>query len=51
MAKSESASEVLPYRFEPVSFSNYNDNEEHTSESETDIREQASFTDRLGSTS
>ena len=51
MAERESASEVLPYRFEPVSVSNYSDNEDSTSESETDIREQASFTERLGSTS
>ena len=51
MAEHESTSEVLPYRFEPVSVSNYSDNEDSTSESETDIREQASFTERLGSTS
>ena len=51
MAESESASEVLPYHFEPVSVSNYSNNEDSTSESETDIREQASFTERLGSTS
>ena len=31
--------------------SNYSENEDSTSESEIDIREQASFTERLGSTS
>ena len=34
MAESESASEVLPYRFGPVSVLNYSDNEDSTSESE-----------------
>ena len=47
MAERESMSEVLPYRFEPVSVSNYSDNEDSTSESETNIREQARFTERL----
>ena len=39
---------VKPYQFEPVVDSDYSDNEDDTSESETDIREQASFTERLG---
>ena len=51
MAESESASKVLPYRFEPASVSNYSDNEDSTSESETDIRKQASFMERLWSIS
>ena len=51
MAESKSASEVLPYHFEPMSVSNYSNNEDSISKSETDIREQESFTERLGSTS
>ena len=51
MAESKSASKVLPYCFEPMSVSNYSKNEDSISESETDIREQASFMERLGSTS
>ena len=39
---------VKPYQFEPVVDSDYSDNEDDTSESETDIREQASFTEQLG---
>ena len=39
---------VKPYQFEPVVNSDYSDNEDDTSESETDIREQVSFTERLG---
>ena len=45
IAVSESASEVLPYYFEPVSIASYSDNEDSSSESETNIREQASFTE------
>lgn len=51
MAEKDSGSEIMPYRFEPVSVSSYSDDESSSSESETDIREQASFTERLGSTS
>ena len=36
--KSKNASKVLPYHFRPLSVSNYSDNEESNSESETDIR-------------
>ena len=42
--------EGVPYLFEPVSVSNYSNLDTSSSESETDIREQASFTERLGST-
>ena len=51
MAESEGASKMLPYCFEPVSVSNYSYNEQSTTESESNIREQASFMERLGSTS
>ena len=51
MAEGETTGEIVPYRFEPVSVSNYSDQDTSSSESETDIREQASFTERLGSTS
>ena len=37
------SSEILPYRFEPVSVSSFSEGESSSSESETDIREQASF--------
>ena len=51
MAEGEITSEIEPYCFEAVSISNYSDPDTSSSESETDIREQASFTERLGSTS
>ena len=44
-------SEILPYRFEPESVSSLTVDDSSSSESETDIREQASFTERLASTS
>ena len=44
-------SEILPYRFEPESVSSLTVDDSSSSESETDIREQASFTERLVSTS
>ena len=50
MAEGETTGEIVPYRFEPVSVSNYSDQDTSSSESESDIREQASFTERLGST-
>ena len=43
MAEVETSSEIVPYRFEPVSVSNYSDPDTSSSKSETDIREQASF--------
>ena len=51
MAEGETTGEIVPYRFEPVSVSNYSDQDTSSSKSESDIREQASFTERLGSTS
>ena len=51
MAEGETTGEIVPYRFEPASVSNYSDQDTSSSESESDIREQASFTERLGSTS
>ena len=51
MAEGETTGEIVPYRFVPVSISNYSDPDTSSSESETYIREQASFTERLGSTS
>ena len=51
MAEGETSSKILPYCFEPVSVSNYSDPNTSSSESETDIREQASFTEQLQSTS
>jgi len=51
MAENDS-SEILPYHFEPMSVStNDSADESDSSESEIDIREQASFMERLGSTS
>ena len=51
MAEGETTGEIVPNRFEPVSISNYSDQDTSSSESENDIREQASFTERLGRTS
>ena len=42
---------IVPYRFEPVSVSNYSDPDTSGSKSETNIREQASLMEQLGSTS
>ena len=44
----ETINEIVQYHFDPVSVSNYSDPDTSSSESETDIREQASFTERLG---
>ena len=51
MAEGETTGEIIPYRFEPVSVFNYSDQDTSSSESVSDIREQASFTERLGGTS
>ena len=49
MAESSLNTKIKPYQFEPTDVSGYSDNEDDSSsESETDIREQASFTERLG---
>ena len=45
MAEKETSTKILPYSFEPVSVSNYADEDSSSSESEADIREQASFTE------
>ena len=39
---------IKPYWFELLADSDYSDNKEDTSELETNIREQASFTERMG---
>ena len=51
MAEVETRDEIVPYHFEPVSVSNYSDPDTSSSKSETDMKEQASFTERLRSTS
>ena len=43
MIEGKTSSKISPYRFEPVSVSNYSDQDTSSSKSETDIREQASF--------
>ena len=45
MAEGETIGEIVPYRFEPVSVSNYSDPDTSSSKSESDIREQASYTE------
>ena len=44
-------SEILPYRFEPESVSSLTMNNSSSTKSETDIIEQATFMERLVSTS
>jgi len=48
MAESSADTEIRPYQFEPRDVSGYSEHEDDSSESETDIREQASFMERLG---
>ena len=43
------SAEVKPYQFEPTAAASYSDDESDLDESDTDIREQASFTESLGS--
>ena len=43
------SAEVKPYQFEPTAVASYSDDESDSDESDTDIREQASFTERLRS--
>ena len=43
------SAEVKPYQFEPTAAASYSDDKSDSDESDTDIREQASFTERLGS--
>ena len=40
--------EVTPYQFEPTTVASYSDEESDSGESDTDVQEQASFTERLG---
>ena len=42
------STEIKPYQFEPSTVANYSDEESDSGESDTDVREQASFTERLG---
>ena len=42
------STEIKPYQFEPTDISGYSDDDDDSSKSETDIREQASFKERLG---
>ena len=39
----------MPYQFEPTAVASYSDDESDSDESDTEIREHASFTERLGS--
>ena len=48
MAESTITAEVKPYQFEPMTVVCYSDEESDSDESDTDVREQASFTERLG---
>jgi len=48
MAESSADTEIRPYQFDPTDVSGYNEHEDDSSESETDRREQASFTKCLG---
>ena len=48
MAESTITAEVKPYQFEPTTVACYSDEESDSDESDTDVREQASFTERLG---
>ena len=54
MAESSSnvgrGNEIKPYQFEPVHATDYSDSEDDSSESETKIRDQASFIEHLGTT-
>jgi len=43
-----SGNEIKPYQFEPVHATGHSDSEDDSSKSETEIREQASFTEHLG---
>ena len=43
------SAEVKPYQFKPTAAASFSDNESDSDETDTDIREQASFTECLGS--
>ena len=48
MAESTITAEVKPYQFEPTTVACYSDEERDSDESDTNVREQASFTEHLG---
>ena len=48
MAESTITAEFKAYQFEPMTGSCYSDEESDSDESDTDVREQASFTEHLG---
>lgn len=48
MAESTLSAEIEPYQFEPTTVSCYSDEDSNSDESDADVREQASFTERLG---
>ena len=43
------SADIQPYQFEPTAVASYSDDESDSDESDTEIREQASFTECLGS--
>ena len=47
MAESTLSAEIEPYQFEPTTVACYSE-DSNSDESDTDVREQASFTERLG---
>ena len=48
MAESTITTEVKPYQFELTSVACYSDEDSDSDESDTDVRQQVSFTERLG---
>lgn len=46
MAESTLSAEIEPYQFEPTTVSCYSDEDSNSDESDADVREQASFTER-----
>ena len=47
-AESTLSTEIEPYQFEPTTVACYSDEDSNSDESDTDVQEQASFTERLG---
>ena len=48
MAGSTLSAEIELYQFKPTTVACYSDEDSDSDESDTDVREQASFTERLG---
>ena len=48
MAESTLSTEIEPYQFEPMTVACYSDEDSNSDESDTDVREQASFMQHLG---